>query len=273
MGYTARVLARRQHLLPASNHSFVVLGAHQFGAPGEGHDDPVMRSLAATRDWAGVLLVEAAPPVAAELRARMAASNPFPKAARVAVSNVGICPPGLLASGASTLPFYHLAARGDGLPSWVDEVGSFSQKLVHRQIANVARWNSQWLRRRAAKGNATTARWSISRLKSSVQEAAVPCSTLEAELARHKLPPPAVLIIDIEGLDCDVIEATDWCRTRPWLVCFEHSHSHGAGRANLARAYAALHAGCEPAPAWNYTTRRFPYDSFAYAAPLVSGVG
>jgi hypothetical protein len=265
------VLARRQHLLPASNHSFVVLGAHQFGAPGEQRDDPAMRELAAAKSWAGVLLVEASPPVAAELRSRILARSPFPKAARVAVSNVGICPPGLIARGPTfgktaptSLPFYSLSAHGEGLPQWVDEVGSFSQKLVHGQVSNLARWNSRWLRHHP---NATGARWTVARLRSTIREAEVPCSTLEAELTRHGLPPPAVLIVDIEGLDCAVIEATDWCHTRPWVVRFEHSHCRSG--AQVTRAYAALRAGCGPASPWNYTVRKFVYDSFAYAAPLV----
>ena len=47
MGFTERTLRRHQSLLPAANHSFVVVGAHHFGSAGEAHDSRALTRLAA----------------------------------------------------------------------------------------------------------------------------------------------------------------------------------------------------------------------------------
>ena len=59
--------------MPASA-SLVVIGAHKFGGDS---NDPVFASVAPVA-WSRVLLVEASPPVAAALRARVAEVNPTP---------------------------------------------------------------------------------------------------------------------------------------------------------------------------------------------------
>ena len=55
-----------------------------------------------------------------------------------------------------------------------------------------------------------------------MREHPVKCTTLTDELRRHQLPPPAVALIDIEGLDCEVVEELDGCEFPPHVLMFEH---------------------------------------------------
>jgi hypothetical protein len=269
MGFTERTLRHSQHLIP-SNGSFVVVGAHQFGSTGETHDQRWAVQLAATHQWAGALLVEASPPVATELAAHVRERSPFPRVPRdrVIVSNVGVCPRTRTTFKAgSALPFFSLTASGAGLPKWSDELSSFSRMTVWHGIDDLVTWSqeaSERARKHRRPANETARVWTRAELRASIRKSSVPCRTLESELAAHALSPPAVLLIDAEGLDCDVVAATDWCALRPWLLAFEHKHC----LLRRAAAHAALQAPCAGA-AWNYTLVTFGYDTVAFAAPLV----
>ena len=72
--------------------------------------------------------------------------------------------------------------------------------------------------------------WSLERLWSNVDRSEVVCRPLVDELTRHtELASlrPSVMLIDVEGLDCRVVAANDWC-VEPLhglsLLIFEHKH-------------------------------------------------
>ena len=67
--------------------------------------------------------------------------------------------------------------------------------------------------------------------------------TLAAELANHdEMPPPAMLMIDTEGLDCAIVASIDWCSMRPALLVYEHKHCAAAQA--LAATAALSRCGC-----------------------------
>ena len=84
--------------------SLVVIGAHHFGRDA---NDAIYKSVANV-SWSSVLLVEASPIVAAELKTFVAERNPTPSVPhnKVKVVNAGVCPGGSDGtSEQSTLPF------------------------------------------------------------------------------------------------------------------------------------------------------------------------
>ena len=52
----------------------------------------------------------------------------------------------------------------------------------------------------------------------------VPCITLQDLFAKYPDPAINVLLIDVEGLDCRLVAATDWSVVRPAIVHFEHAN-------------------------------------------------
>ena len=239
------------HLIPQG--SFVVLGAHAFGNPGEPHDQRELVRLAASHEWAAALLVEASPPTASELRTIVRTRSPFPHvpASRVHVRNCGVC-----ASAHPSLPFHALTARGASLPVWADEVGSFSLASVNQSIGDIMYFQRGWRRRHPDKASEAKL-WSREALQASVVAVEVPCRTLHQALLENNVPPAsvAVLIIDVEGMDCDIVASIDWCEPqgpRPWLVFFEHKH---CTRKSRARARQALAQPCPAGrgAAWRYS--------------------
>ena len=207
--------ARLQHVLSTVSDSglLVVIGAHHFAADA---NDP-LRQLVRGRRWGGALLVEASPPIALELRQSIAARNPLPHAPleRVVVSNVGIRDS--VRRGAAqnaTRTFFTLMARGDGLPSYSTQIGSFNWPRTQQLIAS-------W---------ATVGNWTYERLMARVVRSEIMCRTLVDELRAHaelaRLV-PSVMLIDVEGLDCRVVAAQDWCSeplNRLQLLVFEWKH-------------------------------------------------
>ena len=198
------------------NSTFVVVGAHHFGGKGEDNDSPFFLQLAARHRWGGVLLVEASPNIASELSQRLSkSSRPFVRTPleRIVVSNTGICPK----SRIGQLPYYSISAPRGALPDWTDQIGSFNASHIRTFIPVIAK--------HMATNNPTSGgAWSADRLERSIVTRQVPCRTLQSELKRHDLPPPAVLLIDVEGMDCDIVAELDACKVRPWMLHFEHVH-------------------------------------------------
>jgi len=52
----------------------------------------------------------------------------------------------------------------------------------------------------------------------------VPCMTLQDLFSKYSEPAINVLLIDVEGLDCRLVAATDWNVVRPAIVHFEHAN-------------------------------------------------
>lgn len=231
--------ARLQRVLSTVSDSglLVVVGAHHFAADA---NDP-LRRLVQGRRWGGALLVEASPPIAQELRQSIAARNPLPRAPseRVVVSNVGIRDS--VRRGAAqnaTRTFFTLTAQGDGLPSYSTQIGSFNWPRTQQLV-------SSWA---TAAGN-----WTYERLMARVVRSEIMCRTLVDELRAHAALAslvPAVMLIDVEGLDCRVVAAQDWCSeplNRLQLLVFEWKHCTEAAfkraQQSLARCprYGAQH--------------------------------
>ena len=250
---TPEWLGRREEaaasLQATESGTFVIVGAHHFGGKGEANDPDFFVRLAGRFTWGGVLLVEASPHIAKDLGARMKHSSlPFAltPSSRIKVSNVGICP---TSNGTERgLPFYTVSARsatGDTrLPDWSDQFGSFNRTHVMRLLPAVVR---------AIPGPHN---WTVAALAATVSEHRVPCVSLESELQRRRLPPPSIILIDTEGLDCAIVADLDLCRTRPSLLQYEHGncprHMQMAALSNIVGATGAecrRHSGAAHATA------------------------
>lgn len=198
--------------------TFVVVGAHRFGAVDEENDNPFFTMLAGQRRWRRVLLLEANPGIARELRRRFRNSvRPFWKvpAEHIHVSNTAVCPH---AQSAKRIPFYSVTARtasGDArLPSWADQFSSFNRTHVSKLIVALA----QHMTRTYGAAN----NWTVDALEASVRRYSVHCRTVADVLTDLRFPPPAVLSIDTEGADCSIVADLDLCRVQPKLLQFEH---------------------------------------------------
>lgn len=163
--------------------SVVVVGAHYFGRD---VGDPLH---AAVRDvpWGGALLVEASPVIFAKLSANTAERSPFRHVVPLVV-NAGVA----ANSSSTSMPFFHLDDT-HGLPNSASQIGSFRRQHVQHYIDT----------------------WSVklpAMRKRHIVTDLIPCRSLTEELSRHPtLPPPAVLMIDTEGLDCAIVAAQPWC--------------------------------------------------------------
>jgi FkbM family methyltransferase len=52
----------------------------------------------------------------------------------------------------------------------------------------------------------------------------VPCTTLDALLAKHRWAAPDILFIDTEGHDWQVLQSLDFTKHSPLVIQFEHGH-------------------------------------------------
>ena len=179
-----------------------VIGAHFFTGD---RFDPVRAAVHNVR-WSSVLLVEANPAIARHLNQSIHHANPLPATAKgsVHVVNEGVCP-GLKAS----LPFYTLPPLKK-TPRWASQTGSFNRRTIGKSVEILSQMNGM----------------SAATLDAAIDSRAqhVPCGSLEELLEREAGGMPSVLQIDIEGFDCRVVAAQNWCRLRPQLLVFESFH-------------------------------------------------
>ena len=222
------------HLMPliaplAQRHAAIVVGAHMFA---KDRLDPVAALLRPFR-WHGALLIEASPLTAQQLQRDVRERPPLPAASpRPDVVNLGICPSDFDGGLNHSSRFYTLTATGDGLPEWTSQVSSFNRRGVASFFP--------YLQSQSAKHG--HGYWTVRRLDTSVRVHEVECVGLVTALRRHPaLPPPLVVTIDVEGLDCRIVASYDWCASdlRPLLLVFEYSHCTTDA---FRRAQAALHA-------------------------------
>lgn len=182
--------------------------------------------------------------MARQLKEKLYARNPF-HAQRLIIENVAVCP-----VGSSPMPFYTVTAREHEprLPSWTDQFGAFNLSYVQKVLRQLRGHMLQELR----------ANWSWDALNASIRTDYVPCCTMADTLARYRLPPPAVVLIDIEGIDCELITKIDTCKVRPWLLTYEHTHCPATHR---VAAQARMACDCE---AWSSSQQRYagPFRSY-----------
>lgn len=224
------------HMQEPTRSSFVVVGAHTFGVgPESANDAPFYTRLAARYAWGGALLIEANPPIASKLETRIRETRrPFrltdPR--RVIVSNIGVCP-NAWRPGEDEKTFFAVGARQHDkrVPPFADQIGSFDRSQVVKGLPFL---KHAMLRLRHRLFN-----WSVTTFNESIVEYPVPCHSLRSELQRRSLPGVAVLLVDAEGFDCDIVAELDLCAVRPQLITYEHQHcSFGARTAaqeNVAR--------------------------------------
>ena len=188
----------RQIALPR-RPSLLVLGAHYFGGD---YNDPLFAAIH-NISWSTALLVEASPPIAAALKHSVAARPPLPLATSLRVLNEGICP-----GERRALPFFSFARHGS-LPRWASQTGSFNRSHLTKHFSLIQLLSRQW---------------SASRLEAAITSTPVPCGPLSELMEREQVRQPSVLMIDIEGFDCQVVASLDWCAVRPALVIYEYVH-------------------------------------------------
>ena len=314
-------------LPPATASSFVVVGAHNFGAVGsrgrgEANDPSWLVKLARERPWAAILLIEASPLIAKDLNPhrddgsspelarwhrsgfsaadcvccgcarggsftgcytgstctccgegrcnayctwrsaeRRVARAPFHNDSRVIISNVAICPKRMAGDAPTLLPFYTVAARllsGDAsLPAITDQFGSLDRSQVEKQLPDILKAMEPRVGTRHVAGPRQH-NWTLEALNSTIRAHSVPCRTLGDELRRHRLPPPAVVYMDIEGLDCEVVSELDGCTIAPQVLQFEHAWCRRAAYDDAVRSVrekrcgeASLRYGQATHPRWS----------------------
>ena len=126
-----------------------------------------------------------------------------PLATSLRVLNEGICP-----GERRALPFYSFARHGS-LPRWASQTGSFNRSHLTKHFSLIQLLSRQW---------------SASRLEAAITSTPVPCGPLSELMEREQVRQPSVLMIDIEGFDCQVVASLDWCAVRPALVIYEYVH-------------------------------------------------
>lgn len=164
---------------------FVEIGAN------DGDKNDHLRPFLARTRWSGVM-VEPVPYVFERLTENYAAFD------RVVLENVAV------AETDGALPFFHLREAGAderaSLPSWYDEIGSFSREAVLRHVA------------------------SIPELEDRVVETSVPSVTFATLCRRHGLDRVDLVVVDTEGFDGALVRSFPFDRYRPRLFVYEHFH-------------------------------------------------
>ena len=242
--------------LPANTSSLVVIGAHHFGGD---PNDPLFHAVKRTA-WASVLLVEASPPIADQLKARVKKSNPTPRvpAHRVRAVHQGIGP----SEQESVLPFYSFAGA-PGLPFWSTQVGTFNRAQMDKIVVHMSR----------------AAHRDTDFIKGLVHTHPVRCTSLLSLLRREAVDELGLLLIDTEGLDCEIVAAQDWaspewCANSPAAIVFEWKHCTPEAYSKALRALERseecpdLRGGAKSSP-FRVVTETEESLSHARASPLL----
>jgi FkbM family methyltransferase len=185
---------------------FVEIGAN------DGHQHDHLRPILDERGWSGVM-VEPVPFVFERLRANYGGRG------GIRLENVAV------ADRDGALPFYHLRQVADpereGLPSWYDGIGSFSEETVRNHAALIPDLDERLVR------------------------VEVPCLTFDSLCARCELAWVDLLLLDTEGYDHEILASIDWSRHRPRLVVYEHYHMRSETRRSLEERLTGLGYECK----------------------------
>ena len=58
-----------------------------------------------------------------------------------------------------------------------------------------------------------------------VQEVEVPALSVQTLLAKHRITTIDLLLTDVQGYDCEVVEQVLACGVKPTIIHFEHCHT------------------------------------------------
>lgn len=171
---------------------FIEIGAN------DGRINDNLRSSILSSRWSGIM-VEPLPFVFERLR------HNYARFSRVALENVAI------ADRDGQLPFYHLAhvddPKREHLPSWYDQLGSFSREVVLSHA------------------------YLIPDIERRLVRTLVPCTTYEALCRKHGVKDVDLVLIDTEGYDYEVIKHIDFKLHGPRMLVYEHYHLSAKDRA------------------------------------------
>jgi FkbM family methyltransferase len=174
-----------------------------------------LRSLLGSGGWRG-LMVEPVPYVFERLRENYGGVE------GIALENAAI------ADRDGRLPFFHLAKLNDGregdLPSWYDQIGSFSRETILGHADKIPDIERRLVRTE------------------------VPSLTFESLCRKHGVERVDLLLTDTEGYDWEIIKRIDFDRRHPGLLIYEHYHLPAKLRAECrefleARGYALMEEG------------------------------
>lgn len=156
----------------------------QVGANDGKYVDP-LRKYVVKYDWRGVL-VEPQPNVFARLL-----TNYAEQSHRLSFENVAV------SGERATISMYRAPVTGSHAGDHASSVASFDRGVTAKQLGLAP---------------------------SDLEEFVVPCSTLDALVAKHGLGEVDLLQIDVEGGEWEVLRTLDLTKTRPALIQFEHGH-------------------------------------------------
>ena len=158
----------------------------QVGSKDGEHDDP-LRSFILAGQWRG-LMIEPVPYIFERLR------NNYRGRAGVELVHAAVGPHD------GTAPFYAVAQSDDALPTWYDQIGSWSREhiLKHGEY--------------------------IPGLEGRIVTLEVPCVTFESLCREKGIGRIDLIHIDAEGYDYEVLKTIDFDRHRPRVLLFEYKH-------------------------------------------------
>jgi FkbM family methyltransferase len=110
-------------------------------------------------------------------------------------------------------PFYYLKETTDDVPTWYDQLGSFSMDVVLRHEST------------------------IPDIRQRIVAEEVQCLTFEDLCQKHNLREIDVVHIDTEGYDLEILRLIDFGAHQPQIVIFEHKH---LSESDQARAHQIL---------------------------------
>src|SRR5262245_20140656 len=131
----------------------------------------------------------------------------YGQARRVSLENVAI------AEANGSRKFYYIAESGDNLPTWYDELGSFSLPVILKHADR------------------------IPNLRERIQIEEVPCRTFRNVCEKYGLHAVDIIQIDTEGYDFEIIKLIDLKQYRPKVVVYEHVHLSEVDRASARELF------------------------------------
>lgn len=221
-----------------ADRSYVVIGAHYFGYD---RNDPLFR-LVKHQAWGGLGLVEASPSISRELKSRVQAKKPM-TVDKIIVDEACVAPV------AGEKPFFVLNVSeaelvANKLPFWTNQINSLSRAHIEKQLGRLVRGSD----------------WTVYELGLRITQVPVVCRTLQAELDFLQLPPSAIILVDIEGADCALVQASAMHIIRALtataqrsLFVYEKVHCSASAKALADQALAD--AAYTYAPSYNVTCR------------------
>lgn len=158
----------------------------QIGSNDATHGDSLNMFLK-NEHWHGIL-VEPVSYVFDRLRAKYGSSKRF------ILENVAI------AEVNSTKEFYYIEQSTDNLPSWYDQLGSFSLPIIMKHTDF------------------------IPDLEKRIKKTNIECITFQALCDRHSVKSIDIIHIDTEGFDYEILKLIDFKYYKPVLLIYEHKH-------------------------------------------------